>query len=215
MSGLGQMMTGGAGATSRARPDDDFYATPGPVTEALLASPWRPAKTARVWEPACGDGAIVSVLRRHGYDVAASDLNDHGAPAEHGARIGVDFIGAPNDGGFHAVVTNPPFNVAEQFIKHAVVTLWLPYVAMYLKPTYWQAVSRWRLFHARRPAAVLALTWRPDFQGRGAPTMDGIWCVWRGTQTCTQYDLLAKPGGGLFGGPGETEDAANTSVVAE
>ena len=53
------------------RPEHDFYNTCPEAVHSLLAmeqfSPY-------VWEPACGEGAIVKVLREHGYQVFASDL---------------------------------------------------------------------------------------------------------------------------------------------
>jgi hypothetical protein len=42
---------------------DDLYETPACATEALLRAEKLPP---RIWEPACGRGAIVSVLDRPG-----------------------------------------------------------------------------------------------------------------------------------------------------
>src|SRR5262249_52642379 len=49
----------------------DYYPTPPHATESLLQ---RERFSAFVLEPACGDGAIVRVLRAHGYKVAASAI---------------------------------------------------------------------------------------------------------------------------------------------
>ena len=35
------------------------------------------------------------------------------------------------------------------------------------------------LFNSNPPAFVLPLSWRPDFGGGGAPTMDVLWTVWK------------------------------------
>ena len=66
---------------------------------------------ARIWEPAAGRGAIVRVPRNHNHNVVASDVHDYGA---------LDFVGdfLAQDGmlvGCEAIVTNPPFKIAEPF----------------------------------------------------------------------------------------------------
>jgi hypothetical protein len=71
-----------------------------------------------VWEPACGPGAIVRVLREAGHKVIASDLINWGC---EDSESGCDFlkvIRAPL--GITSIVTNPPFNLAEQFVAHAL-----------------------------------------------------------------------------------------------
>ena len=62
---------------------DDLYETPAVAVTALLERETLPSV---VWEPACGPGAIVSVLRAAGHTVIATDLNDWGSPIpNHGA----------------------------------------------------------------------------------------------------------------------------------
>lgn len=168
---LGVMLAGGNGA----RRAHDFYPTPAECTEALLA---REASALHgcgwVWEPACGDGAITRVLERWRFKVWSSDLIDRGCGAG-----GHDFLqarAAPMDA--KAIVTNPPFALAEQFIRHALGALQIEYMALLLKATYWHAASRYALWCDFPPQMLYPLTWRPDFDGRGAPTMDVMWCVW-------------------------------------
>ncbi len=74
-------------STDGGRPLDDFYITPPEATRALLAvENFGP----RIWEPACGDGAMSEVLIAAGYDVVSSDLGDYGY-----GDPGVDFLTAP------------------------------------------------------------------------------------------------------------------------
>src|SRR5262249_8719958 len=65
----------------------DLYETPTPAVHALLAA--EPLPPGNVWEPACGPGAIVRVLREAGHRVVATDLVDYGCPDSAG---GVDFL---------------------------------------------------------------------------------------------------------------------------
>ncbi|HWF96654.1 MAG TPA: class I SAM-dependent methyltransferase [Xanthobacteraceae bacterium] len=70
----------------------------------------------RIWEPACGTGAVVKVLRAAGHNVVATDLNAYDCPDSTAA---VDFLlerAALAD----CIVTNPPFKLAHQFVAHAL-----------------------------------------------------------------------------------------------
>lgn len=179
--GIGAAMAGGN--PREGRQGADFYPTPDEVTEALL----REVRfTGPVWEPACGDGAMVRVIQRHGLEVIGTDLVDRGMGG------GVDFLGcrellAPE------IVTNPPFTLAERFIRHAHA-LGAETVALVLKSTYWHAGGRTGLFREHQPTMVYALNWRPDFLQKGAPTMECVWCVWRkGHWGATLFDVLERP----------------------
>ena len=93
---------------------DDFYATPKSAIEQLLAVE---SFEGRIWEPACGDGAISRVLLEYGYDVSSSDLVDRG----YGSS-GIDFLFALNPGcwAISNIVTNPPYTLATEFVRHAL-----------------------------------------------------------------------------------------------
>jgi hypothetical protein len=54
---------------------DDVYETPDVAVHALLAVEAIPSGA--VWEPACGPGAIVRVLRAVGHEVWSTDLVDY------------------------------------------------------------------------------------------------------------------------------------------
>jgi hypothetical protein len=93
----------------------DCYGTPPVAVEALLRVEQLPH---RLWEPCCGHGNIVDVLRAHGHEVIGSDLIDYGRPDFFSRR---DFLlewKAPD--GCECIITNPPFQLAEQFVAHAL-----------------------------------------------------------------------------------------------
>lgn len=70
----------------------------------------------RLWEPAAGRGAIVTVLRTQDHAVIASDIIDYGFQLHFTA----DFLTRRTmPAGCEAVVTNPPYQLAEQFVAHA------------------------------------------------------------------------------------------------
>lgn len=163
----------------------DFYPTPPDATEALIRFLALPPCT--IWEPACGDGAMSRVFEKHGHTVISSDIRETGY-----GEGGVDFISAPARP-CDAIITNPPFNLAGDFIERA--NLLAPIVGLLFKSQFWHAAKRADLFTRFPPAWVLPLTWRPDFMAGergGAPTMEVIWTVWKRGETDTRYRLLHR-----------------------
>jgi len=169
----------------------DFYPTPPDVTVALLnALGDRLPSGSSVLEPACGDGAMAKVLTTAGHRVTATDLRD-----DSGYGVGgCDFLDC-EVGRYDAIFTNPPFNVAAEFISKAVPNARI--VAMLLKSQYWHAARRQKLFNQHPPSDIYALTWRPSFleaeRGR-SPLMDVIWTVWDENYLGpTRFQQIARP----------------------
>lgn len=179
---IGSRIAGGN--TAYKRNASDFYPTPPEATQALLDF-LKLQKGTRVWEPACGEGHMVDAMKANGLECIGTDIN-----------TGTDFLAADIPEGTEWIITNPPFSLAEQFIRksaeHNVA------FAMLLKSQYWHAAKRVALFSTITPAYVLPLTWRPDFlfksRGKGSPLMDVIWCVWIPGARRTEYIPLEKPG---------------------
>jgi hypothetical protein len=182
------------GGDSTKRRELDFYPTPPEVTHALmqfLEMKGLVCRDSLIWEPACGNGAMSSVLSEYADDVHSTDIRQTGFGIG-----GSDFLTSQFD--CDAVITNPPFVLSEQFITHALCQS--PIVAMLLKSQYWHAQKRVELFKKHSPAYVLPLTWRPDFLfdqrengAKGAPTMEVHWTVWVDGDWDTKYRLLQKP----------------------
>ncbi len=173
------------GNPSEGRETRDCYNTPVNVTEALLSFLYL-EKGTRIWEPAAGEGKLSKVLRDSGYNVICSDIHDYGLGHEIRNFYKFDVAQAP------VMITNPPYMLAEMFIKKST-ELQLEVFCLLLKSTYWHARSRLDLFNNYAPSYVLPLTWRPDFKGLGAPTMDFSWNVWFDFDRITKYKLLRKP----------------------
>jgi len=181
MLNLGAAMAGGNG---RNHHPDDFYPTPFDAVEALLAETGQ-FMGRTVHEPACGDGAISRVLELHGYDVISTDLIYRG----YGLG-GMDFLAhAPVA---DTIVTNPPFKYAAEFVRHAMAHK-PRYLALLLKSNFWNARIRLPLFNIAPPRQILPLTWRLDFTGGGAPTMDCTWFVWGDFEPSQPFRPLPKP----------------------
>jgi len=120
---MGQLSAGNTGDPLKDR-KDDCYETPVEATQALLKCEHIPKY---IWEPACGSGAIVKVLRAAGHVVYATDLVDYGCPR---SQSRIDFL-MERDGNFaaDAIITNPPFKNGADFVRkglelcHKVIVL--------------------------------------------------------------------------------------------
>jgi len=128
----------------------DLYETPECATLALLHAESLPR---RIWEPACGRGAIVNVLRAHGHEVVASDLMDYGVPITCPGYRNVDFLTehrAPE--GTQLICTNPPFRLANEFVEHALDLC--PRVIMLLRLAFLESERRTGILEAGTLARV-------------------------------------------------------------
>ena len=95
---------------------DDLYETPAVAVEALLRYESLPH---HIWEPACGPGAIASVLRAAGHRVLATDLVNYESPDQN--AWGRDFLMEfESPTGVQAIVTNPPFKLCGEFVEHGL-----------------------------------------------------------------------------------------------
>lgn len=95
----------------------DSYPTDPSAVYALMGAEALPQ---HLWEPACGKGNIVQVLRDSGRLVHATDLVDRGCPDSDvqdflGDRFAIDCAFTPQ-----AIITNPPFSKATAFIDRAL-----------------------------------------------------------------------------------------------
>jgi hypothetical protein len=182
LMGLGSMMAGGNPAEKRQ--DRDWYPTPTDVPQALLTVE---KFEGTIFECACGDGVMAKVFEAAGHKVIASDIEPQG----YGMKV--DFFTVNKKLHGVNVITNPPFDLSVKFIEHAL-SLEPESLALVLKSTYWNAKTRSELFYRTKPTVVYPLTWRPDFLGKGRPTMDVCWTVWRrGNTADTIFKPLARP----------------------
>lgn len=94
----------------------DLYPTPAPLTKAILQVEPLPSL---IWEPAAGLGHMSKVLQDAGHAVYSSDLVDYGYGfgSVHVADF-FSYTSAPK--GATCIFTNPPFSLANKFIRHAL-----------------------------------------------------------------------------------------------
>lgn len=116
---------------------DDLYETPPEAVRALLTV--EDLRGQNVWEPACGPGSIVRTLRSYGLDVLATDLVNYEWRGQN--CYGWDFLSEHAlPGNIDAIVTNPPFKLANEFVAHALHLC--PKVYMLLRLAFLESTKR-------------------------------------------------------------------------
>lgn len=173
---LGAML-GASNHISEERQKEDYYAThPDMVRDLLNAGvPLRK----RVWEPACGEGHIVNVLRERGHEVCATDIVDRGCPDSCVQDFLWEFDGAPM--GDVDIMTNPPYATALEFVERALAyvqpgaNVW-----MLLRLQFLEGKARRRLYDVAPPAGVWVFSERRDCGKNGdfSKSRGGIAYAW-------------------------------------
>jgi len=167
----------------------DCYDTPPEAVHALLRCEKLPHK---IWEPACGRGNIAGVLIGAGHTVYPTDLNDRGYGLPR-----IDFLlpGPPVD--CDAIITNPPFSLAEEFVEVALDRA--PLVIMLLRLAFMESDRRSGILEGRGLARIhvfrkrLPMMHRAGWEGRKANSgMAFAWFAWlRGWEGPTVIDRIS------------------------
>lgn len=179
------------------RKESDLYPTPPPGTWSIgeyLKTKLPPGSL--IAEPACGRGDMAMMLAAMGFDVLASDILDTGFGEPHRDFLKINPKLDDDYDDVRGLVTNPPFIVAEAFIRHAVGRMKIPVVAMLLKSNYWNTKGRLALWDDCTPTAFFPLTWRLAFleAERGkSPLMDCNWWFWCQGDPPLPWRPLARP----------------------
>jgi hypothetical protein len=112
---------------------------------------------------------MVAALRQAGFDVIGTDIAQ-----------GADFlkIEMPDVG---AIITNPPYALAREFIERALQLDDVRIVAMLLRTDFDHAVSRVNLFagcgmFAKKVVLTKRIRWFED--STGSPSFNHYWMIW-------------------------------------
>ncbi|UTU07859.1 putative DNA methylase protein [Caulobacter phage C1] len=175
-----------------ARAELDHYPTPPEATKAFLKTGVAQALLANafVWEPACGDGAIVKVIESCAKSVFGSDIAVY--PGDYEPNALVDFlkIVSLDEVFYHhpqgqptGIVTNPPYGKeAEAFARQALKLMAESggFVVMLCRHEWDTAKSRKDLFDHPAFLAKVTLRFRPRWikNTKGSPRHSYAWYVW-------------------------------------
>lgn len=181
------LLTGNARASIKVR-KNDLYQTPPEAVHALLTVEDVPT---RIWEPACGPGAIVRVLREYDKQVWATDLVDYSSSDQdvHGLDFMFNVEAKDNPHDIDAIITNPPFKLAEKFVSLSLKRA--PYVAMLLRLAFMESDKRSDILDSGQLARVhvfrkrIPMMHRERFEGKRTMNsgMAFAWFVWERDHT--------------------------------
>lgn len=131
----------------------DDFPTPPWATRALIEHVIGVdrVKDQNVWEPAANRGFMARPLREYFYAVAESDIHDYGQnwPVS-------DFLKSRHTSGlYNWIITNPPFNKAQQFIEKSQ-KLATDGVAMLVRTSFLEGVMRYQTMYLKNPPDIVA-----------------------------------------------------------
>lgn len=155
----------------------DFYPTPAWATKVLIE---HEKFEGSIWEPCCGNGAMSEVLKTTGNEVFSSDLYGRGYGVTPINFLTYEFgVSKRPDN----IITNPPFNLAEEMI-HKALSIADKKVAFLLRLAFLESVGRYnRLYKINPPTRVWVFSERITFypegkQTGGSGTTAYAWFVW-------------------------------------
>lgn len=151
----------------------DFYPTPRWATYALLDNEHFDGD---IWECACGDGAMSSVIMEQYNNVFSSDLYERGFGESY-----VDFLKCEKK--YDNIITNPPFHSAEGFVSQSLKFSKKKF-ALLLRLAFLEGSNRQRtIFSCAAPSRVWVFSERITFYPKGvvrsgSGTTAYAWFVW-------------------------------------
>lgn len=167
----------------------DFFPTPPWATHALIDNE---RFQGDIWECACGNGAMSTVLETTGSVVRSSDLFDRGY-----GEAGIDFNVAKERA--DNIITNPPYNSAESFIQSGL-KLAKSKFALLLRLAFLEGSNRANTIFAHNPPSRVwvfseRITFYPEGAvQKGSGTTAYAWFVWdRDASSATELKWF-KPG---------------------
>lgn len=163
------MSAAGRGAVRR---ESDFYPTHAWCVHRMLEVVELPRGT--LLEPCVGDGAILDACPGHCVWFTA-DVRE----TPYALHV-VDFLSVePADRQYAAVITNPPYSQALEFVQHSMK--FAPVVIMLLRLNFLGGGKRSEWLR-ENPPDVYVLPNRPSFDGKGTDACEYAWFVWGMTE---------------------------------
>jgi hypothetical protein len=121
-----------------------------------------------IWEPAAGRGDISKTLMQYGYEVRSTDIfaySDKEIEIEE-----LDFLTCKTTivrgTGCKTIFTNPPFNVQEEFLQHAV-SLGID-VVFFVRLSFLSSIRRLKIYEKYNPAYVYVYSGRAHCYKNGS-----------------------------------------------
>jgi hypothetical protein len=153
------------------RRTDDAYLTPQWCVRRLLEV-WQP-RAGVLMEPAVGTGAIVAAVGESFGPWLAYDIRPEVV------SIPRDFLEMTSTSpGVTAVITNPPYCLAEEFVRHSRKVCPCADLVFLLRIAFLASAGRLPLWRDLGTPDLYVLPNRPSFTGNGTDSADYAWFRW-------------------------------------
>jgi hypothetical protein len=198
------MSATGRNRKGKERRDKDFYPTPRWCTHALMA---RVPFGRTILDPAAGDGAILDVVaewelekggRFNRLGIELDRLRAENARASGHTILNDDALSVTWPW-CDAVVTNPPYSLASEFVSRFISQMTdsdtgaLTCKGAFLLPLSFLGSDGRASFHRGFPSNVYVLPRRPSFTGDGQTDSEVYaWFVWEGAQGPGSWEILEE-----------------------
>lgn len=165
------------------RQPEDFYATDPaaiPPLFKLLGAEYESGGKL-ILEPAAGQGHLSQIMELYGHQVISTDLVDRG----YGVG-GIDFLtdNVYDSLSYDAVITNPPFKHATQFVEKALKIA--PLVCMLLRLAFVESERRDKFFEKYPPRYVAV------FRRRVRTSKDGLFPEGESSAVCHAWFIWER-----------------------
>lgn len=162
----------------------DFYPTPPEVIHNYLNANPIAKLDCNILEPCAGSGNIVTILKNRGYtNVDAVEIREEEKEFLENRADNVyigDFLmmeGLANK--YDVIITNPPYNLAQQFIEKSLdIVKPNGKVIMLLRTNFLESKKRFEFWQKNPPSRLYVLSQRPSFTGKGTDATSYSWFVW-------------------------------------
>lgn len=173
-------------ATNRGskRIEADFYSTPINTINKFLES-YR-LKDGIILEPCAGDGNFIKAIRGFGYTnyIIANEIRHEEINGLNQLSDKVyieDFLENKINEYPRTIITNPPYSLAEQFIRKCKDQFPKSEVIMLLRLAFLESKKRYDFWQQYPVNKLYILSQRPSFTGKGTDATAYAWFVWDNT----------------------------------
>jgi hypothetical protein len=159
------------------RHTDDAYMTPKWCVRRLLEV-WQPHGTSGILvEPAVGTGNIVRAIGTEQFAWLTYDIRE--VPSVGEMHVTGDFLEVVSHGtDAEAVITNPPYCLAEEFVRHSRALFPRADLVFLLRIAFLASAVRLPLWRDLGTPDLYVLPNRPSFTGGGTDSADYAWFRW-------------------------------------
>ena len=152
----------------------EFYPTPRKTVEALIGELGDYGLDILKYglmcgDPCAGDSAIITAFVKN-------QITEPSQWEWAEIREGKDYLKSGMTGPVDAIITNPPFSLATDFIDRSLDEGM--FVAYLLRLNFWGSRKRKEWWQGKEPTHQFTLSERPSFTGKGTDATEYAWFVW-------------------------------------